>query len=166
MQPTVETFERRQRLREVPVGKAKAAHAEAARGDVDVNGVDRNVAAGGGLDGGDDELTRDVREEINGGGARHDDGERKRSDEGEPDNATAGHEGSLPRACHSPILGRMDTTYDLPTLRRAARLAGFEWTDAELESILPAVEATRALLAALETLPVAEVEAAARYTAI
>jgi hypothetical protein len=64
------------------------------------------------------------------------------------------------------MLGRMDTSYDLPALRRAARLAGFEWTDAELEAILPAVEATRALLAALETLPLAGVEAATRYTAI
>jgi len=64
------------------------------------------------------------------------------------------------------MLGRMDTTYDLPTLRRAARLAGFEWTEAELQAILPAVEGTRVLLAALETLPVAGVEAATRYTAI
>jgi hypothetical protein len=64
------------------------------------------------------------------------------------------------------MLGRMETTYDLPSLRRAARLAGFELTDAELEAILPAVEGTRALLATLEAIPLAGVEAATRYTAI
>lgn len=64
------------------------------------------------------------------------------------------------------MLGRMDTTYDLAALRRAARLAGFPWTDAELEAILPAVQAASPLLAALETLPLAGVEAATRYTAI
>ncbi len=64
------------------------------------------------------------------------------------------------------MLGRMDTTHDLASLRRAARLAGFDWNDAELEAILPAVEATRALLAALEALPLDGVEAATRYTAI
>jgi hypothetical protein len=60
----------------------------------------------------------------------------------------------------------MDTTADLTTLRQAARLAGFEWTDAELQAILPAVETTRALLAALESLPLADVEPATRYTVI
>jgi hypothetical protein len=63
------------------------------------------------------------------------------------------------------MLGRMDTAYDLPALRRAARLAGFEWTDAELQAILPSVEGARALLATLETLPLAG-EPATRYTAI
>ena len=64
------------------------------------------------------------------------------------------------------MLGRMDTTHDLPSLRRAARLAGFDWTDAELETILPAVDNTRTLLAALDTLALESVEAATRYTAI
>lgn len=64
------------------------------------------------------------------------------------------------------MLGRMDTTHDLASLRRAACLAGFDWTDAELEAILPAVEGARALLAALEALPLDGVEAATRYTAI
>lgn len=64
------------------------------------------------------------------------------------------------------MLGRMDTPDDLLTLRRAARLAGFPWTDAELQTILPAVEGARALLATLETLPLAGVETATRYTAI
>jgi hypothetical protein len=60
----------------------------------------------------------------------------------------------------------MDTAYDLASLRAAARRAGFPWTDAELQAILPAVEATRALLAALDTLDLDAVEAATRYTAI
>lgn len=64
------------------------------------------------------------------------------------------------------MLGRMHGGYDLASLRAAARLAGFEWADADLEAILPAVEHTRALLAALETLTVEGVEAATRYTAI
>ena len=64
------------------------------------------------------------------------------------------------------MLGRMDTSDDLPALRRAARLAGFPWTDEELEAIVPAVAATRALLATLETVDVAGVEAATRYSAI
>jgi hypothetical protein len=64
------------------------------------------------------------------------------------------------------MLGRMDTAYDLASLRQAARLAGFSWSDAELEAILPAVEGTRALLAALEALDLDGVEAATRYTAI
>ena len=64
------------------------------------------------------------------------------------------------------MLGRMDTAYDLASLRAAARRAGFEWSDAELQAILPAVEGTRALLATLETLPLAGVETATRYTAI
>jgi hypothetical protein len=64
------------------------------------------------------------------------------------------------------MLGRMDTGYDLASLRAAARLAGFVWSDAELEAILPAVEGTRALLAALEVLDLDGVEAATRYTAI
>ncbi|HUF94122.1 MAG TPA: hypothetical protein VMR23_17225 [Candidatus Limnocylindria bacterium] len=60
----------------------------------------------------------------------------------------------------------MAMTYDLPSLRHAARLAGFDWTDAELEAILPAVESTRALLAALEAVDLDGVEAATRYTAV
>jgi hypothetical protein len=64
------------------------------------------------------------------------------------------------------MLGRMDTAYDLASLRHAARLAGFSWPDAELEAILSAVEGTRALLAALEALDLDGVEAATRYTAI
>ncbi len=64
------------------------------------------------------------------------------------------------------MLGRMDTADDLAALRHAAQRAGFEWSDAELQAILPAVEATRALLATLETLDLAGVEPSTRYTAI
>ena len=64
------------------------------------------------------------------------------------------------------MLGRMDTAHDLASLRRAARLAGFDWTDAELEAVLASVESTRTLLAALEALPLDGVEPATRYTAI
>jgi hypothetical protein len=40
---------------------------------------------------------------------------------------------------------------DLDTLRRGAQLAGFTWTDAELEDIRPQVESALRLLRALES---------------
>jgi hypothetical protein len=43
---------------------------------------------------------------------------------------------------------------DLAFLRSGARLAGFAWSDAELEEIRPQVEAALRLLAALESIPV------------
>ena len=43
---------------------------------------------------------------------------------------------------------------DLDTLRRGARLAGYSWSDAELEDIRPQVEAALRLLRALEQIPV------------
>jgi len=52
---------------------------------------------------------------------------------------------------------------DLETMRRTARLAGFDWSDGELEAIRPAVERNLALLARLETLPLGEVEPATQY---
>jgi hypothetical protein len=64
------------------------------------------------------------------------------------------------------MLGRMTMADDLPSLRHAARLAGFDWTDAELQALLPAVDRTRALLAALEAVDLDGVEAATRYTAL
>ena len=45
---------------------------------------------------------------------------------------------------------------DLDTLRRGARLAGFEWTDAELEEIRSQVEGALRLLRALEAIPLRE----------
>jgi len=62
------------------------------------------------------------------------------------------------------MLARMDTpAIDLDTLRRVARLAGFSWTDAELEAIRPAVAATLGALASLEALPLGEIEPAAQF---
>lgn len=53
---------------------------------------------------------------------------------------------------------------DLDTLRRGARLAGFDWSDAELEEIRPQVEGALRLLRALEAIPLAEdVEPTTRY---
>jgi hypothetical protein len=52
---------------------------------------------------------------------------------------------------------------DLQTLRAAARLAGFEWTDAELDAIRPMVEASLRLLAGLEQLPLDETEPTTHY---
>jgi hypothetical protein len=52
---------------------------------------------------------------------------------------------------------------DLAALRGAARLAGFDWTDAELEVIRPVVEASLRLLAGLEDLPLDDVEPTTHY---
>ena len=57
----------------------------------------------------------------------------------------------------------MNEPIDLDTLRRSARLAGFEWTDAELGTIRPMVEASLRLLASLETLPLDDVEPTTQY---
>jgi Asp-tRNA(Asn)/Glu-tRNA(Gln) amidotransferase C subunit len=55
---------------------------------------------------------------------------------------------------------------DLDTLRRGARLAGFAWTDAELEDIRPQVEATLRLLRALEAIPVGDAEPTTHYRTV
>jgi hypothetical protein len=56
---------------------------------------------------------------------------------------------------------------DLDTLRQGARLAGFAWTDAELEDIRPQVEAALRLLRALEAIPVAaDVEPLTSYRTV
>ena len=52
---------------------------------------------------------------------------------------------------------------NLDTLRRVTRLAGFDWTDAELDAIRPLVERTLDVLARLEALPLGEVEPATQY---
>jgi Asp-tRNA(Asn)/Glu-tRNA(Gln) amidotransferase C subunit len=57
----------------------------------------------------------------------------------------------------------MSQPIDLDTLRHSARLAGFDWTDAELEAIRPMVEASLRLLAGLETLPLDEIEPTTQY---
>jgi Asp-tRNA(Asn)/Glu-tRNA(Gln) amidotransferase C subunit len=52
---------------------------------------------------------------------------------------------------------------DVDTLRRLARLGGFEWTDAELETIRPALARALEQLRGLEALPLADVEPATQY---
>jgi len=59
-----------------------------------------------------------------------------------------------------------DDTNDLETLRRGARVAGFSWSDAELEEIRPMVMAGVRALHALETAPVAEVEPTTYYRTV
>jgi len=51
----------------------------------------------------------------------------------------------------------------LDALKRARRLAGFDWNDAELEAIRPAVARALDLLARLESLPLANVEPTTQY---
>jgi hypothetical protein len=57
----------------------------------------------------------------------------------------------------------MNPPIDLDSLRAAARLAGFAWTDAELEAIRPMVEASLRVLAGLESLPLEDVEPTTQY---
>lgn len=52
---------------------------------------------------------------------------------------------------------------NLDTLRRVTRLAGFDWTDAELDAMRPLVERALDMLARLEALPLGEVEPATQY---
>jgi hypothetical protein len=56
-------------------------------------------------------------------------------------------------------------TIDLETLRQGARLAGFTWTDAELEEIRPQVEATLKMLRALDAVAM-ETEPAMQYRTV
>ncbi len=55
---------------------------------------------------------------------------------------------------------------DLDTLRRMTRLSGFDWSDAELEAIRPALARALELLARLETMPLREIEPATQYRVI
>ena len=57
----------------------------------------------------------------------------------------------------------MNEPLDLDTLRRTARLAGFDWTEAQLEAIRPMVEASLRVLAELDTLPLDEFEPTTQY---
>ena len=57
----------------------------------------------------------------------------------------------------------MDDVFDLETLRSAARVAGFAWSDEELEALRPAIQASLRLLATLETLPLDAVEPTTQY---
>lgn len=55
---------------------------------------------------------------------------------------------------------------DLDTLRHGARLAGFAWTDAELEELRPLVEATLRLLRALDAVPLGDAEPTTQYRTV
>ena len=55
---------------------------------------------------------------------------------------------------------------DLDTLRRGARLAGFTWTDAELEEIRSQVEGVLRQLRALEAVPVGATEPTTHYRTV
>jgi len=57
----------------------------------------------------------------------------------------------------------MSEPLDLDALRAAARLAGFAWSDTQLEAIRPMVEASLRLLARLEELPLADVEPTTQF---
>jgi hypothetical protein len=54
-------------------------------------------------------------------------------------------------------------TPDLETLRRFAELAGFAWSDEELERLRPAIVASRRLLAGLDSAPIGDVEPTTLY---
>lgn len=55
---------------------------------------------------------------------------------------------------------------DLDTLRSGARLAGFAWTDAELDEIRTQVEATLRLLRVLESVDLASTEPTTSFRAV
>ncbi|HEY3066472.1 MAG TPA: hypothetical protein VGL09_11815 [Methylomirabilota bacterium] len=55
------------------------------------------------------------------------------------------------------------TPLTLETLRDCARVAGFRWTDEDLETIRPALERALAMLQDLETLGLSAVEPATQY---
>jgi hypothetical protein len=74
-------------------------------------------------------------------------------------------------ACSGPsaagiLLAMNDEPIDLETLRCGARLAGFAWSDAELEEIRPQVVAGRRVLQSLEAVPLGDVEPATHYRAV
>lgn len=57
----------------------------------------------------------------------------------------------------------MTEPIDLETLRRTARLAGFAWSDAQLEAIRPLVQSALRLLDSLDTLPLDGLEPTTQY---
>jgi len=61
------------------------------------------------------------------------------------------------------ISSRGMSTIDVDTLRRAARLAGFDFADGDLEALRPAVERALAALERLEALPLASVEPVTQF---
>jgi Asp-tRNA(Asn)/Glu-tRNA(Gln) amidotransferase C subunit len=58
------------------------------------------------------------------------------------------------------------TTVDLESLRHAARLAGFDFTAADLEPLRPAIERALQALERLEALPLASLEPLTQYRVV
>ena len=59
-----------------------------------------------------------------------------------------------------------DEASDLETLRCGARLAGFTWSDAELQEIRPQVIAGTRALQSLEAAPVGDIEPTTHYRTV
>jgi hypothetical protein len=59
-----------------------------------------------------------------------------------------------------------DEANDLETLRRGAQLAGFTWSDAELQEIRTQVIAGLRVLQSLEAAPVADIEPTMHYRTV
>jgi Asp-tRNA(Asn)/Glu-tRNA(Gln) amidotransferase C subunit len=51
----------------------------------------------------------------------------------------------------------------ISVMRRMAALAGFEWTDEELEALRPTVERSLAVIEKLQSVPLAETEPATQF---
>jgi hypothetical protein len=59
-----------------------------------------------------------------------------------------------------------DEASDLETLRCGARLAGFIWSDAELQEIRPQVMSGMRVLQSLEAAPVGDIEPTTQYRTV
>lgn len=58
------------------------------------------------------------------------------------------------------------SSIDVDTLQRTARLAGFDFSAADLEPLLPAVERALQALERLETLPLGPVEPVTQFRVV
>ena len=164
MEPALQALELGQQPA-VTVDHAEATHAEAAGQEAEVERLDRDRAAGLSLQLPDRQLPDEHRQGDDHGRAQDEDDDH---DHEQPAAETGVHGlkdakvRAPPRvACSSAdqagILPAMTTpAIDLDSLRRGARLAGFDWSDAELEEIRPQVENALRLLRALEAIPLRE----------
>ena len=57
----------------------------------------------------------------------------------------------------------MSEVFDVDTVQRAARVAGFAWTAEELATLRPAIAAALTLLATLDAVPLEGVEPTTQY---
>jgi hypothetical protein len=79
--------------------------------------------------------------------------------------------GQVRAACSGPrragiLLAMNDEASDLEILRGGARLAGFTWSDAELQEIRPQVMAGMRVLQSLEAAPVGDTEPTTHYRTV